>query len=249
MEEMLQVKYKNQAAKLSEYLNLSRKPVAMRFLRKGEEVPGGYRSDMRLTYCQFVMMAERGEHLLANAANVSCANGAAALGLIQLPEKIASGAMHAKMNVCETAEAAASISASTPRIEFGSFESIILAPLAEAEFEPDVVIVQGAPFSLIWIIMADNYKRGKRYNFSTAVSQGICVDATVVPFKTGELNLTMGCYGSRNATDEENGEVIIGIPFDHLDNIIANIPGFEDNILGRGRNKPALKRLQEKLEQ
>lgn len=239
--------YYNYSRSLKYFLDLYRQPVAIRFLTKEEKEPTGFNSESKLTFCQFVMLTQGGDHLMATADNVACANGAAALGLRPLPEKIRRGEMQTQLNIYGNLEAAARVVAHTPRLSEGDFERILLSPLDSAPFEPHIVIIQGPPACLMWIVIADNYDQGERYGFSTAVSQGVCVDATIVPFLTGKINLSMGCYGSRGATDQKAEEILLGIPFPRLARIVDLLPELKGSIIKRTREQGAYRRLQEKL--
>lgn len=241
------MKYYNYSRSLKYFLDLYHQPVAVRFLTKEEKEPNGFDSELRLTFCQFVMLAQNGDHLIATAENVECANGAAALGLRSLPEKFRTGEIQAQLNVYGDLEAAAHAVAHTPSLPEGDFDRILLSPLDSAPFEPHIVIIQGPPACLMWMLIADNYEQGERYSFSTAVSQGVCVDATVVPFSTGRVNLSLGCYGSRDATDQKAEEALLGVPFPRLARIIELLPELKGSIIKRTREQGAYKRLQEKL--
>ncbi|MDD3270198.1 MAG: DUF169 domain-containing protein [Syntrophomonadaceae bacterium] len=241
------MEYYNYNRSLKYFLDIYRQPVAIRFLTEQEKEPAGFDAKLKLTFCQFVMLAQSGDNLMATVDNVACANGAAALGLRPLPEKIRRGEMQTQLNVFGTLEAAAHVAENTPRLAQGSFDRILLSPLESAQFEPHIVIIQGPPASLMWIIIADNYDNGERYSFTTAVSQGVCVDATVVPFLTGKINLTMGCYGSRGATDQKTEEILLGVPFPRLDRIVELLPELKGSIIKRTGEQAAYHRLMEKL--
>lgn len=247
MKGVFKLNYYNYTQSLKSFLELYRRPVAIRFISPMDSIPEGYRSDLDLTFCQFVMLAQEGEKLLANADNLACANGAAALGLRPLPEKIKNGEMHARLNAYARPEVAARISAVTPRIPLGDYPQILVAPLDEADFEPHVVIIQSSPEILMWILIADNHELGSRYAVSTAGSQGICVDASVIPFLDGNLNLSLSCFGSRGATDQKEDEMILGIPFNRLEAIIQALPELKNSVIKRAQEKTAYNRLQEKL--
>lgn len=236
------------ARTLTDIIGLVRLPVAVSFLSAEVEIPADYRSDLSLTYCQHLMMAQKGEKIAVTADNLACANGAAALGLRPLPEKIARGEMTYQLGVFADPAFGARLSQQTPRIPQGQYKGLLLAPLAAAEFEPDLVIIQGTPFNIMWILMANNFNKGDRGSFSTAVSQGICVDVTVIPLLTGNVNISLGCYGSRNATDEQHEEMLAGIPFALLPNIIEALPRLNDKVIDRTTRKPAYHRLATKME-
>lgn len=238
---------KSYAGIMTDILNLSRSPVAVVFLPSGSNIPDGYREDLSLTYCQSVMMAQKGEKLAVTADNISCANGAAALGLRPLPDKIARGEMIYSLGVLADPVYGANLSNQTPRVPQEQYSAILLAPLDSADFEPDVVIVQGSPYDIMWLVMADNYRKGNRASFSTAVSQGICVDVTAIPWLRQEINISLGCYGSRNATDEQAEEMFIGIPFAQLPAIIEALPKLNEKVMERTKKKTAYQRLADKL--
>ncbi len=226
---------------LTDVLELVRQPAAVRFITESEEVPDNYTDDYNLSFCQFLMMAQRGYQLFADLYNVSCPNGAAALGLCPLPEEIRNGQVTLDMGVYASQVEGARVSALTPRLEKGKYRGILISPLAKAEFEPQVVVFQGRPFNIMWLMAAENYKRGTRLNFSTALCQGTCVDAVIVPFLNGDINLSLACYNSRNATDIGEDEILIGIPYEHLGDIVYALPRLKSSIITRSRAKPMYK--------
>ena len=87
-------------------------------------------------------------------------------------------------------------------LEPGAAARLALCPLAEAPALPHVVVVEGPPEQLMWLLLAEvNLRGGERLLGSTAVLQATCVDATIIPHLEQRLNFTMGCYGCREATD------------------------------------------------
>jgi len=222
-------------------LELARQPVAVRFITESEEVPDNYTDDYNLSFCQFLMMAQWGYQLFADLYNVSCPNGAAALGFRPLPEEIRNGQVTLDMGVYSSPTEGARVSALTPRLEKGKYKGILVSPLAKAEFEPHVVVFQGRPFNMMWLIAGENYQRGTRLNFSTALCQGTCVDAVIVPFLNEDINLSLACYNSRNATDIGEDEILIGVPYQHLEDIVYALPRLKESIITRSRSKPMYK--------
>jgi len=239
---------KEYAKIIIDVLELSRQPVAVRFIIGDEDVPDDYEEDLNLSFCQFLMMAQRGNQLYADVFNMTCPNGAAAFGLKELPKEIRSGQAGLDMGVYLSKEEGARVSALNPRLEKGKYQGILISPLASAEFEPHVVIFQGKPFEMMWLIAGENYKKGQRFTFSTALCQGTCVDATIVPFLTGEINLSLGCYNSRNATDIPEEDIFIGVPFDHLKDITEALPKLKEKIITRTREKEMYSLLKEEIE-
>jgi len=80
-------------------------------------------------------------------------------------------------------------------------------------------------------------REGGRRAFSTGVLQATCVDATIVPFLSGEVNMSMGCYGCREATDMAPEEAIIGIPGPKLAEVVASLKKLAERAMPRVRSK------------
>lgn len=53
--------------------------------------------------------------------------------------------------------------------------------------------------------------------------QATCVDSTMIPFVTGKLNSSLGCYGCRESTDALDEEDLIGIPYPNMEKITLNL--------------------------
>jgi len=200
------------AEKLRGILRLRYEPVAVKLIRPGEALPEGYViPDHNISHCQSIMRARKGEKLLLPAEKHSCPAGGSALGVMETPTKIQTGEFHYRIGMFETQEAAkAMIDA---RTEMGEeIAATMVAPLAEADFEPDAVVIVDMPERLYWLVAATTYMTGGRVPMSTAAFQATCVDATIIPIVEQRINFSMGCYGCRRRTDISLDEMIVGIP-------------------------------------
>lgn len=207
---------------IREVLRLDSHPVAVRLIRQGEQVDGCDAAG-KYRYCQALMVARHGGRVRLHGDNIACPAAAAAFGFRRLPEKLVSGEMLVNMGLFQNAEAAARTMTLIPRLLPGRYESVVVAPLAQADFEPHVVVMEGAPESLMWVLLASIYDTGGRLEFTTGVFQATCVDSTVVPFVTGKVNATLGCYGCREATDIAEDECLVGVPGGELSRIVENL--------------------------
>jgi uncharacterized protein (DUF169 family) len=45
----------------------------------------------------------------------------------------------------------------------------------------------------------------------------------MIPFVTGKLNSSLGCYGCRESTDALDEEDLIGIPYPNMEKITLNL--------------------------
>ena len=88
---------------------------------------------------------------------------------------------------------------------------------------------------------------GGRDTFSTGVLQATCVDGTILPFLSGEVNMSFGCYGCREATDMQDDEAIIGIPAGKLQGIVASLSKLAEKAMPRVRAKKVYQMYMERL--
>ncbi len=240
--------YSLAAKTMQDILGITREPVAVKLIRNEDELKNmslrDYDADTKCRYCQAVMRAGEGEKVLLSADNLACAAAAAAFGIKSLPPKLASGEAHYNVGTFGTVEAAHKIMSDIPRLAFGEYAYILVSPLASSEFQPDVVVVEAAPENLMWLALASIHTNGERLQFSTSVVQATCVDSTIVPFKTGKLNSTLGCTGCREATDLKSSENMIGIPFQSLSGIVDNLKNLGEIII-KNRRKSGYERFKE----
>ncbi|MBE0511969.1 DUF169 domain-containing protein [Candidatus Bathyarchaeota archaeon] len=226
------------ANEIQSILQLKDPPVAVKLFRPSENIP----SDIKLIerksrYCQFLMLARHGETLLLTAERLACPAAYAAFGFSLLPEKISSGQMLHVLGLYQTKEAAAYTMATMPRLKANTVSAIAAGPLEGFPLEPDIVIVEGLPEQIMWLCLARTFETGGRLNFSSSIFQCCCVDVTVVPYTTKEVNISPGCYGTREATDLPPEHMFIGIPMSFLGQIVKGLRRLSKKAMIKARGK------------
>jgi len=235
--------YKSMSEKLKDLLMLENDIVGVKML-KDNKLLKGYDSNKKYTFCQFIMKARQGEKLIANSENISCANGSSALGFMPVPEKLMNGEFLEKLGSFNK-ESGKKTMGLMPRFEQGKFSGIALAPLGKADFDPDIIILETVPEKLMWLSLTTIYEKGGRLEFTSSISNGTCVDTTVVPFIEQKLNVTLGCYGCRNATNIPDNHLLAGFPANQMYGIIKAIEKINEKAMPRTREKKAYSRLNE----
>jgi uncharacterized protein (DUF169 family) len=232
------------SSSFKEILGLEWSPIGVRLIKKDEnpkDLP--LESNRRLRYCQLLMEAKKGKGATLTSENIACPAAAAALGLLPLPEKISSGDMLKTLGLFELKEAAARTMAQMPRLELGTFKAVAAAPLEDAKFTPDVVIIEDKPEKIMWINLASIHETGGRLSFNSAVFQACCVDVTVIPYLTKNVNVSLGCYGCRDATDIADDECLVGIPFKKLKEIVTSLEALSKKAMPEARQKKVYNQL------
>jgi uncharacterized protein (DUF169 family) len=233
---------KEAASTMKEILGLSYEPIAVKFFENytnldSFDVP----SDRR--YCQILMGAREGRRLILTADNIACPAAAWALGFKEPPPKLSSGEMPAAMGIFASPAAAWNTLATMPRLEMGKYKMVAACSLAQAPFEPDVVVIESNPEHLMWVALAKVFEAGGRLEFSTAVLQATCVDVTVMPFLMQRMNANLGCYGCREATNLAQSETVLGFPIKDLDEIASSLIKLNERAIPRVRGKAVYQAL------
>lgn len=235
----MSISLKELAQKMVDVLELGTLPVAVKF---HETADGDYSQKRKMRYCQALMLARHGEEVVLTAENIACPAAAAAFGFKPLPERIAEGDMLVNLGLFAHPTAAKHTMAFMPRLEMGKYEAVHLTPLSRSEgLVPDVVVVEGLPEQLMWIILASVFNTGGRLNFETGVFQATCVDATVVPFMKEKVNACFGCYGCREASDINSSETVMGFPGGMLEEVVDALSRLAAKALPRARGKSLYK--------
>ena len=232
----------NSAKKLKEILGLEHEPIAIKFFEHiiafdGFVIPSERR------YCQFLMGSREGNGLILTAENISCPAAAWALGFKMPPPKLSSGEMPASMGIFGSPDAAKNTLATMSRLEMDKYKMVASCPLAEAPFNPDIIVVESVPEHLMWIALAQVFSTGGRLNFNTAILQATCVDVTIIPFLTQKLNTSLGCYGCREATNLTDSECVLGFPAKDLNSIVHSLQKLNEKAIPRVRSKVVYKAL------
>ena len=222
-------------------LGLESHPVAVFLLPAEAAAEPPFASWQRLEhhrYCQALMRARRGAAVLLTGDQLACPAAAAAFGLRPLPEGLVNGKGLAGFGIVQDPATGARMFRDMPHLEPGSIAALGLAPLREAPWAPDVVVVEGTSEQLMWLVLADlNREGGARRTAHSAVLQATCVDATIVPCLEERLNFTLGCYGCREATDIGPSETVLGFPGVLLEPLVERLTALAEKAIPRSRAK------------
>lgn len=215
--------YISYAETLEEILMLRSKPVAITLIPVGGPLPHLPIPRLSLRYCQALIMARRGITTLMPAASHSCPDGASILGLGKVPRKLATGEIYVQLGKLASAEVAKQMVAERPALPEGSMRATLLAPLDKPVMTPDVVAVIAPPETIMWLCMASTYFTGKRSSFQMSSYNAQCVETTLYPYTTGEMNTSLGCYGCRAISDLGEEMMFVGIPLKEMPTLIQGL--------------------------
>jgi uncharacterized protein (DUF169 family) len=142
------------------------------------------------------------------------------------------------MGMYGSEEAARNTIRQRPALETGSVIAVAVSPLSKAKIKPDVVVITGTPEQVFWLLpAATTFSVGGRVTIDMAAIQASCADSTVVPYITGNVNISLGCFGCRKTTDIAPEHMLVGIPMSRMPDIVAAVAKMSTGPIPKSRAK------------
>ena len=232
---------------VKQILGLSTSMVGVKFIFSENEIPSRVEKLNGHRYCQALMKARHGTHVLLDAEGIACPAAAAAFGFKPLPDGLKTGKGLVGFGIVNKDSTGKAMFEGMTTLPQGKLNALYLFPLETANIEPDIVVVEDETEKLMWFALANlNVKGGHRVESSTAILQATCVDATTIPYLQQKFNMSMGCYGCRDATDICPNETVLGFPFKDFQTIAESVEFLNQKAIGNSRGKNALAILKRK---
>ena len=202
-------------------LELELEPVGVKFLYNKPE--GIKRLEKKIGLCEMLPEAQKGDAFYADKDNHECA-GPLVLGLIDLDPFFESGQLGPKLEIFQEARANRRLYHDIPKLEKGTCNYVIFAPLHALDFEPDVFIVTGKARQAEIILRSLSYSTGKKYLSKGTPVLG-CAWTFIYPYNSGEVNFSISglTFGHIAREVLPEGLVSVSIPFDVLALMIENL--------------------------
>ena len=233
--------------KVKQILGLTSSLIGVKFIFTEAEMPSEIEKLSGHRCCQALMKARHGVHVLLDAVGIACPAAAAAFGFKKLPEGLRTGKGLVGFGIVNEESTGKTMFEGMTILPQGKLIALYLFPLETSLIEPDIVVVEDETEKLMWFALANlNVTGGKRVESSTAILQATCVDATLIPFVEQKFNVSMGCYGYRDATDICPNETVLGFPFKDFSAIVKSLEFLNLKAIPNSRGKNALAMLKRK---
>lgn len=237
----------DKSKRVREILNTNLYPVGVKFIFKESDLPKNVLRAQGHRYCQALMKARHGKQVVLDAEGIACPAAAAAFGFKPLPDGLKTGKGLVGFGIVNEESTGKTMFEGMTTFPKGELKALYLFPLETATIEPDIVVIEDETEKLMWIALANlNVKGGKRIESSTAILQATCVDATTIPYIQQKFNMSMGCYGCRDATDIGHNETVLGFPFKDFEAIADSLEFLNQKAIPNSRGKNALTMLKKK---
>jgi uncharacterized protein (DUF169 family) len=213
--------------KLEKLLRLKTFPLAIKLLESRDDIPEDAKRPKRdygyrfLTCQGFSESRRAGVTIVQTKEDMWCFEAAMGYGFIEPIEFFLEGNTKFPEGV-SSLEAGSFWAKNFPRLEYGKYEAIVSAPLANANFEPDLVMIYCDSIQLTALVRARTWKDGR--DISCRISaHGACVFAVVPVMQTGECQVAIPCNGDRRRAWASDDEVIFTVPFGKMEDIISGL--------------------------
>ncbi len=217
--------YHRIGAELDRILRVRTTPLGLKYYENESDIPGSFEKiEQQITICQLVGTAryhEKGVYTTGDLAT-ACAAGGALQGFFDVPQDLADGTRCAGW-FAKDIKATQKIFADRMTIEPGKFKALAVAPLSTIPVEPDVVQIFGNPHQMLSLVYANMWDGADNVTLSTNGHGACCYEVLVVPYLTGKVKLAIADIGERRYAMAADDEMIMGIPFAHLNRLYENL--------------------------
>ncbi|MBI4913204.1 MAG: DUF169 domain-containing protein [Acidobacteria bacterium] len=204
-------------------------PVAIRMCRDTGEVPPKAKRPARdlgfqAAICQAVALARNyGWTLALEKEDLSCPLAQAVFGFVPPNDFYLEGHACAGLYTASP-QAGAATEAQVARFEPGAYAALVVAPVARADFEADVVLVYATPAQVMRLVTAALWKEGGRIRSSFS-GRLDCSDGIIETLQSGECQVVLPCYGDRIFAQAQDHEMAFAIPASRLEAVAEGLQG------------------------
>jgi uncharacterized protein (DUF169 family) len=107
-----------------------------------------------------------------------------------------------------------------PRMEAG--EAIVLSPLTEDKFVPEVILLYGNVAQIMMLLCGLQKRKYENFSFSF-LGEGDCTNSLARCYSTKKVSLGLGCYGERAMGQMTDGEIILALPPEEMEKAVLGL--------------------------
>ncbi len=221
-----------QAEELERLLRLQSFPVGLKLLKSVDEIPEGAQRPLRdmghhLSFCQALALSRRnGMTIVETKEDMWCFEPVLGLGFEKPPQHFLDGYSRYPFNAI-TLEAGSTWAKGFPLLDYGLYSAVVSAPLATANFEPDLFIVYGEPAKISRILLAKEWLDGKVIT-TTVSGSAACVYYVVPVMKDKGWHVTTPCGGDLRRAACETYNMVFSAPIEVLNDLLRGLRAIQE---------------------
>lgn len=220
--------YMQYGATLEKLLQLPSVPLAIKMVTTEEEIPADalrpkHDQGVHYSLCQAFSLARREDTTVAMLTEDHwCWAPLIGFGLVEFHEDHESFPVMCRFLGIEDVEQTKNFAKNFPRLEYGKYIGLVIAPLKKATFEPDVVLIYTNMDQLKKMLLAVKYKTGELIT-SQFDAIDSCVYSTIPVIQNGEYRITFPDPGDIERALAADDEVIFSVPPLKLAELISGL--------------------------
>jgi len=211
--------------RLEQLMRLRTFPIAMKLLEdRGEldQIPFLRRLDHPTTMCQLFTLVRTCDWTVgADFEDFVGSMCPSIIGLAELPETVLDGSFRSIV-WSKTKSDGKKYENSIPRVPFGRYQAVAMAPLVYNPFDPDMVLVYGNPAQMMLLINSLQHERYEVMQFH-CVGETSCSDAVARCWLDRKPSLAIPCYGERRYGHAADDELVMALPPDSVDTALKGM--------------------------
>ena len=230
---------KELAEQIESQLRVATSPIAVKLIESEGQIPGDAvrpRRDLgySLSTCQaFSYSRRRGLTVAQLKEDMWCPEPVMGYGLDEAPDYFLEGNNRYPSDVVDIEAGKAWASGEFPRLPTGKYVGVVSAPLTDAGFEPDVVLVYCNPAQMTLMLLAWAYRTG--LDMETKLGgHSACVYSVVFPMLKRQCYISTPCGGDRWRAMAGDDEMIFSIPAGDIGRMLEGLRYMEET----GRKMP-----------
>ena len=119
-----------------------------------------------------------------------------------------------------------------PKLPYGKYKGVLMAPARKVEFEPDILLINcNNNFQLRTLIGAIKYKTGKMLDVSLEMIDS-CVYTLVKSMITREYTVAVPDPGDQERALAQSNEIILGVPAERMDELVEGCKFWGERRIG-----------------
>jgi uncharacterized protein (DUF169 family) len=164
-------------------------------------------------YCTFIGIARTGVKFYAENEDISCPLARYNLGLQEFDDNLKNGLIRSLIGWGDAKNEEIGEKYIGSRITLPIEKKyIIYFPYPDPEIIPDVIIQFIIPGPLMDKVRRHTYLTGEPINCSASGVGSLCGECSAIPIKTGKINMSLGCSGTRQRANLNDNELILAVP-------------------------------------
>jgi len=213
---------------LKEFIGIRFNPIALKFVKSEDEVPETAVRPSRdmgehIALCHaFALARRKNKTVFMTKYDHWCWNPILTYGLVPfVPGSKELNLITSMMGITDQKKADEFVNA-FPRIPYGEYIGTVVAPLKDADFEPDVTLIYMRNNMLTSVLMAINSQTGSMLESSFAPLDSCCY-GVIPPLQEGKYAITIPDPGERCRAAVEADAIIVTVPHQRADEFWAGI--------------------------